>query len=87
MATQEYDKYKPKHVEFWAALRSVADHELVEAQRRDASDRAHMRGEALPPAFVERGLHASVEVQVEGMLAGGWGRCDMWCMFLVFLLP
>ncbi|MEW5304765.1 MAG: hypothetical protein WDW36_007354 [Sanguina aurantia] len=67
---QEYDKYDPRHVEFWAALRSVADHELIEAQRRDASDRAHMRGEALPPAFVERGLHASVEGQVEGMLAG-----------------
>lgn len=37
---QELDKYEQTHVDFWSALRPVADAELGEAIRRDAADRA-----------------------------------------------
>ncbi|GFH05698.1 uncharacterized protein HaLaN_00201 [Haematococcus lacustris] len=47
----EYDKHEPMHTDFWKALLAVADHELLEARKRDAVDRAHLAGNSLAPAL------------------------------------
>ncbi|KAL6226591.1 hypothetical protein ACLB2K_000553 [Fragaria x ananassa] len=51
---------------FWKALLVVCDSELVEARRKDAADRARVRGEE-PPAE-RKGLHSSVEADVKAVL-------------------
>ena len=50
----------------------VCDWELGEARRRDALDRARVRGEEPPPEVLaeERGLHASIEGDVKSLLDG-----------------
>lgn len=66
------DTATPTHVEFWEALMVVCDWELAEARKRDALDRARVRGEE-PPADVlaeERGLHSSIETDVKNLLEG-----------------
>ncbi|KAL5983163.1 hypothetical protein ACLOJK_017246 [Asimina triloba] len=68
----DLDRATPTHVEFWEAMMVVCDWELAEARKRDAIDRARVRGEE-PPAEVlaeERGLHASVEADVKNLLEG-----------------
>ena len=53
-------------------MRTVADHELGEARRQEAIDRARVRGEAPAPHLVlrEAGWHASIDTDVSIMLAG-----------------
>ena len=54
------------------ALLLVSDWELAEARKKDAIDRARVRGEE-PPAEVlaeQRGLHNSVEPDVKKLLQG-----------------
>ncbi|KAK7267846.1 hypothetical protein RIF29_20525 [Crotalaria pallida] len=68
----DLDRTTPTHVEYWEALLLVCDWELAEARKRDALDRARVRGEE-PPAEVlaeERGLHSSVEPDVKRLLQG-----------------
>lgn len=64
--------HEPQHVDFWAAMRTVADHELGEARRQEQIDRARVRGEAPAPHLVQReaGWHASIDADVTVMLAG-----------------
>jgi len=50
----------------------VCNWELAEARKRDALDRARVRGEE-PPAEIlaeERGLHSSIEADVKHLLEG-----------------
>lgn len=50
----------------------VCEWELAEARKKDALDRARVRGEQ-PPADVlaeERGLHSSIEADVKSLLQG-----------------
>jgi hypothetical protein len=57
---------------FMQALLLVSDWELAEARKKDAIDRARVRGEE-PPAEVlaeQRGLHNSVEPDVKKLLQG-----------------
>ncbi|KAK9947857.1 hypothetical protein M0R45_003457 [Rubus argutus] len=51
---------------FWEAVLVVCESEIVEARRKDAADRARVRGEE-PPAE-QRGLHSSVEADVKAVL-------------------
>lgn len=54
------------------ALLVVCDWELAEARKKDALDRARVRGEE-PPADLraeERGLHSSIETEVKNLLEG-----------------
>jgi hypothetical protein len=50
----------------------VCEWELGEARKRDALDRARVRGEEPPPEVLaeERGLHASIEGDVKSLLDG-----------------
>ena len=54
------------------ALLVVCDWELTEAQKKDALDRARVRGEEPPAELLaeERGLHSSIEADVENLLQG-----------------
>ncbi|RWR90492.1 RNA recognition motif domain-containing protein [Cinnamomum micranthum f. kanehirae] len=68
----DLDRATPTHVEFWEALMVVCEWELAEARKKDALDRARVRGEQ-PPADVlaeERGLHSSIEADVKSLLQG-----------------
>ncbi|KAJ3670132.1 hypothetical protein LUZ60_010456 [Juncus effusus] len=68
----DLDTESPINVEYWEALLTICDWELLDLQKRDILDRARVRGEE-PPAEVlaqERGLHASVEADVKGLLEG-----------------
>ncbi|XP_077220316.1 cactus-binding carboxy-terminal, cactin isoform X2 [Tasmannia lanceolata] len=68
----DLDRATPTHIEFWEALMVVCDWELAEARKRDALDRARVRGEE-PPAEIlaeERGLHSSVEADVKNFFQG-----------------
>lgn len=69
---RDLDVKDPLHREFWDALFVIADHEMEEAKNRDAMDRAHLRGQALPAAYgpQETSLHPSVKKDIEAMLAG-----------------
>ncbi|KAK4743244.1 hypothetical protein SAY87_001245 [Trapa incisa] len=66
----DLDTETPTHVEYWKALLIVCDWELGEARRKDALDRAHVRGEEPPAELLaeERGLHSSIEVDVREYL-------------------
>lgn len=68
----DLDRATPTHIEFWEAMMVVCNWELAEARKRDALDRARVRGEE-PPAEIlaeERGLHSSIEADVKRLLEG-----------------
>lgn len=50
----------------------VCDWELAEARKKDAIDRARVRGEEPPAELLaeERGLHSSIESDVKNLLEG-----------------
>lgn len=54
------------------ALMVVCDWELAEARKKDALDRARVRGEEPPAELLaeERGLHSSIEPDVRNLLQG-----------------
>ncbi|XP_027363637.1 cactin-like isoform X2 [Abrus precatorius] len=68
----DLDRATPTHVEYWEALLLVCDWELAEARKKDALDRARVRGEEPPAELLaeERGLHYSVEPDVKMLLQG-----------------
>ncbi|KAL8154348.1 hypothetical protein V2J09_012108 [Rumex salicifolius] len=68
----DLDRETPTHVEYWEALLVVCDWELAEARRKDAIDRARVRGEQPPTELVAeaRGIHSSVETDVRNLLEG-----------------
>ncbi|XP_047945164.1 cactin-like [Salvia hispanica] len=68
----DLDRATPTHIGYWEALLVVSEWELSEARKKDALDRARVRGEKLPPEMVgeERGLHTSIEADVKSLLQG-----------------
>ncbi|TXG58385.1 hypothetical protein EZV62_016214 [Acer yangbiense] len=68
----DLDRATPTHIKFWEALLVVCDWELAEARKKDALDRARVRGEEPPPELLaeERGLHSSIEEDVRRLLQG-----------------
>ncbi|CAN6280957.1 unnamed protein product [Urochloa humidicola] len=68
----DLDRESQTNVKYWEALMVVCDWELGEARKRDAIDRARVRGEEPPPEVLaeERGLHASIEGDVKSLLDG-----------------
>lgn len=68
----EMDRSTETRVKFWEALMVVCNWELAEARKKDALDRARVRGEKPPSDILaeERGLHSSVESDVKGLLEG-----------------
>ncbi|KZV41090.1 cactin [Dorcoceras hygrometricum] len=68
----DLDRATPTHIQYWEALLVVCEWELAEANKRDALERARVRGEQLPPEIrgEERGLHASIEADVKNLLQG-----------------
>ncbi|KAJ1293182.1 hypothetical protein BS78_01G048300 [Paspalum vaginatum] len=68
----DLDRETQTNVKYWEALMVVCDWELGEARKRDALDRARVRGEEPPPEVLaeERGLHASIEGDVKSLLDG-----------------
>ncbi|KAJ7976862.1 cactin [Quillaja saponaria] len=68
----DLDRATPTHVEYWEALLVVCDWELAEARKKDALDRARVRGEEPPAQLLAegRGLHSSIEADVKNLLEG-----------------
>lgn len=68
----ELDRATPTHIEYWEALMLVCNWEIAEARKRDALDRARVRGEEPPAELLaeERGLHASIDEDVRSLLQG-----------------
>ncbi|KAL5545984.1 hypothetical protein UlMin_005671 [Ulmus minor] len=68
----DLDRATPTHIEYWEALMVVCDWELAEARKKDALDRARVRGERPPAELLaeERGLHPSVEADIKKLLEG-----------------
>ncbi|KAL1542990.1 cactin-like [Salvia divinorum] len=68
----DLDRATPTHIGYWEALSVVSEWELAEARKKDALDRARVRGEQLPPEMIgeERGLHMSIEADVKSLLQG-----------------
>ncbi|XP_044498548.1 cactin [Mangifera indica] len=68
----DLDRATPMHIEYWEALMVVCDWELAEARKKDALDRARVRGEEPPAELLaeERGLHSSIEPDVRNLLQG-----------------
>ncbi|GAV77475.1 CactinC_cactus domain-containing protein/Cactin_mid domain-containing protein [Cephalotus follicularis] len=68
----DLDRATPTHIEYWEALMVVCDWELAEARKKDALDRARVRGEEPPAELLaeERGLHSSIETDVRNLLQG-----------------
>ncbi|KNA19048.1 hypothetical protein SOVF_065250 isoform A [Spinacia oleracea] len=66
------DRATPTHVEYWEALMVVCEWELGESRRKDAIDRARVRGEQPPAELLaeERGMHSSIETDVRNFLEG-----------------
>ncbi|KAL6141867.1 hypothetical protein ACLB2K_060153 [Fragaria x ananassa] len=66
------DRSTPTHIEYWEALLVVCDWELSEARKKDALDRARVRGEEPPAELLaeQRGLHSSIEADVKNLLEG-----------------
>ncbi|KAL9235978.1 hypothetical protein vseg_010694 [Gypsophila vaccaria] len=64
------DRQTPTHIAYWEALMVVCEWELGEARRKDAVDRARVRGEQPPAELLaeERGLHSSIETDVRNFL-------------------
>lgn len=67
----ELDRATPTHIEFWEAMMVVCDWEIAEARKRDALDRARVRGEEPPNELLadDIGLHG-VDDEVQAMLQG-----------------
>uniref|UniRef100_A0A3Q7IML6 Splicing factor Cactin n=1 Tax=Solanum lycopersicum TaxID=4081 RepID=A0A3Q7IML6_SOLLC len=75
----DLDRETPLHIQYWEALLVVCDWELAEARRREAMDKARVRGEELPHELLaeERGLHSSIETDVKSLLQGkGYGELE-----------
>ncbi|CAH9139210.1 unnamed protein product [Cuscuta epithymum] len=68
----DLDRATETHTQYWEALLVVCNWELAEARKKDAMDRARLRGEHLPPELraEERGLHSSIEADVKLILQG-----------------
>ncbi|MCL7031839.1 hypothetical protein MKW94_012595 [Papaver nudicaule] len=68
----DLDRATPTHVQYWEGLLVVCDWELAEARKKDALDRARVRGEQPPAELLaeERGLHSSIEEDVKKLLHG-----------------
>ncbi|XP_024022982.1 cactin [Morus notabilis] len=68
----DLDRATLTHIEYWEALLVVCDWELAEARKKDALDRARVRGEEPPAELLaeERGLHSSIETDVRNLLEG-----------------
>ncbi|KAL4351902.1 hypothetical protein GQ457_06G009500 [Hibiscus cannabinus] len=68
----DLDRATPTHIVYWEALMVVCDWELAEARKKDALDRARVRGEEPPAELLaeERGLHSSIEEDVKNQLEG-----------------
>ncbi|CAM8949190.1 unnamed protein product [Rhodiola kirilowii] len=68
----DLDRATETHTKYWEALLIVCDWELAEALKKDALDRARVRGEQPPPELLaeERGLHSSIEEDVKKHLQG-----------------
>ncbi|KAH9624041.1 hypothetical protein KSS87_008963 [Heliosperma pusillum] len=66
------DRQTPTHTSYWEGLMVVCEWELGEARRKDAIDRARVRGEQPPAELLaeERGLHSSIETDVRNFLEG-----------------
>lgn len=72
LLVQELDTQQPQHVEFWEALRLIADLELAEAIKQDKLDWARLRGENIPAEYRTQrtGVHEAVDKDIQHMLAG-----------------
>uniref|UniRef100_A0A7N0TPB1 Splicing factor Cactin n=2 Tax=Kalanchoe fedtschenkoi TaxID=63787 RepID=A0A7N0TPB1_KALFE len=68
----DLDRATLTHTKYWEALLIVCDWEQAEARKKDALDRARVRGEQPPPELLaeERGLHSSIEEDVKKHLQG-----------------
>ncbi|XP_062003857.1 splicing factor Cactin [Rosa rugosa] len=68
----DLDRATPTHIEYWEALLVVCDWELSEARKKDALDRARVRGEEPPAELLaeQRGMHSSIEADVKNLLEG-----------------
>ncbi|PNT31137.1 hypothetical protein POPTR_006G118700v4 [Populus trichocarpa] len=68
----DMDRKTQTHIDYWEALLVVCNWELAEARKKDALDRARVRGEQPPSEFLaeERGLHSSIEADVRNLLEG-----------------
>ncbi|WCJ34410.1 Cactin [Euphorbia peplus] len=68
----DMDRTTQTHVDYWEALLVVCNWELAESRKKDALDRARVRGEEPPPEVLaeERGLHSSIETDVRNLLEG-----------------
>jgi hypothetical protein len=77
----DLDRATPTHTEFWEALMVVCDWELAESRRKDALDRARVRGEEPPAELLaeERGLLSSIESE---MRSGNAKVVEYWEAFL-----
>ena len=73
---QELDTQEPQHVEFWEALRLIADLELADAIKQDKLDWARLRGEDVPAEYRSQrvGVHEAVDTDIQHMLAGRLAR-------------
>ncbi|MCD9640003.1 hypothetical protein HAX54_025014 [Datura stramonium] len=73
------DRETPLHIQYWEAVLVVCNWKLVEARKREATDKARVRGEELPAELLaeERGLHLSIEIDVKSLLQGkGYGELE-----------
>ncbi|KAI6670803.1 hypothetical protein NL676_005688 [Syzygium grande] len=68
----DLDIETPTHIEYWKALLVVCDWELAEARKKDALDRARVRGEEPPAELLaeERGMHSSIEADLRSWSFG-----------------
>ncbi|KAK3016034.1 hypothetical protein RJ639_005294 [Escallonia herrerae] len=68
----DLDRATPTHIQYWEALLVVCEWELAVARKKDALDRAKVRGERPPDELLgeDRGLHSSIEKDVEDLLEG-----------------
>ncbi|CAN0879885.1 CTN [Linum grandiflorum] len=68
----EMERTTQTHVDYWEALLVVCNWELSEARKKDALDRARVRGEEPPAELLaeERGMHAGIEADVKELLEG-----------------
>lgn len=66
----DLDRATPTHIVYWEALLVVCDWELAQVSKKDALDRARVRGEEPPAELLaeERGLHSSIEADVKNLL-------------------
>lgn len=65
----ELDRSTNTHVKFWESMMIVCDWEISQTQKKDALDKARLRGEDPPQELQELGLHG-VDDEVDHMLQG-----------------